>query len=698
MTALPLPERPPGLGCTTTMTTRPLSHKRSTTFERFWYGVCYYPEHWDAVTRAGDAQRMRAAGINVVRMGEFAWDLLEPHEGEFDFTLFDATIRTLGEHGIKTIMGTPTAAAPRWLSLKHPEIRRVNSQGVVMDHGSRQHACHMSPVFRRYAKSITQAMARHFSGNPDVIGWQTDNEFHCHMSECHCDACQVAFADFLRQRYGSIAVLNDAWGTAFWTQTYHEFSAIRTPRDQAPTWQNPHQRLDYVRYLSHGVTAFQHDQIDLLRAADARWWITHNGLFGNIDYHGKFSADLDLLGVDIYPMFAKPEDRAHFSAMQSDRARGYAGNFIVPEHQSGPGGQNGYLLDTPEPGEVRAATYATIGRGCDSLLFFRWRTARFGAEMHWYGLLDHDDVLRRRYAEAAQIGHEVPLFERDLLGTHVAIDCAVAHQPLDVEAADRAYAIGLPSPGDFAWGVHRVLHDAGYGVGLVHPADDLSGLKLYVIPGWAPFDEAWVPALQRWVEGGGTLVLGARSGTHRLADMQVPALSQPAAFAALAGMRISEFGRQNASAVRPLRFQLDGQHIASALFYEQLVVDDAEVVATWSDRHLADTPAITRRRLGSGSVIWVGTCLTREVFTALLPTVTAAAALMPLIADLPAGCSVAQRVGPGRTLTFVTNHTATAQAMRVPGGTDLLTSITPAAGVLTLAPYAVVVLRRTDEA
>jgi len=171
------------------MTTRPLSHKRTTTFDRFWYGVCYYPEHWDAQTRAGDAQRMQAAGINIVRMAEFAWDLMEPREGAYDFTLFDDTIRTLGASGIKTIMGTPTAAPPRWLSLQHPEIRRVSDKGLVLDHGSRQHACHMNPVFRQHARAITQAMARHFAGNPHVIGWQTDNEFHCHFSECHCASC-----------------------------------------------------------------------------------------------------------------------------------------------------------------------------------------------------------------------------------------------------------------------------------------------------------------------------------------------------------------------------------------------------------------------------------------------------------------------------------------------------------------------------
>ena len=106
-----------------------LSHRRPTSFDRFWYGACYYPEHWDAATRAHDAERMQAAGITVVRMGEFSWDLFEAAEGRFDFALDDDVIAHLGRHGISTILGTPTAAPPlpprsraRLLSRLHPGI------------------------------------------------------------------------------------------------------------------------------------------------------------------------------------------------------------------------------------------------------------------------------------------------------------------------------------------------------------------------------------------------------------------------------------------------------------------------------------------------------------------------------------------------------------------------------------------------
>src|SRR5947207_899047 len=102
----------------------PLSHRRPTPLREFLYGSPYYPEHWDAATRAADPALFRAAGWKVIRMAEFAWDILEPREGVFDFALFDDTIARMGAAGIRTILCTPTATPPRWLTRDHPDVLR----------------------------------------------------------------------------------------------------------------------------------------------------------------------------------------------------------------------------------------------------------------------------------------------------------------------------------------------------------------------------------------------------------------------------------------------------------------------------------------------------------------------------------------------------------------------------------------------
>lgn len=666
-----------------------LSHRRPWNTDRFWFGVCYYPEHWDAATRRNDAARMREAGITVVRMGEFAWDLFEPVEGRLDFRLYDEVIAELGAHGISTILGTPTATPPRWLTVKHPEVQRVDARGVRLEHGSRQHACHLSPVFNAHSERITRAMAQHFRASPHVVGWQTDNEIHCHFSECHCASCQTAFAAWLQERYGDIAALNAAWGTAFWAQTYNAFSDVPTPREGLPTYLNPSHRLDYVRFLSDGAALFQHRQVAALRAAQPRWFVLHNGLFGNLDYRGLFTQDLDVLGVDIYPLFDhdgrnRPRSQAH----TLDQARAWSGNFIVPEQQSGPGGQPGYFHDQPEPGEVRQMTWRSIARGADSLLYFRWRTCRFGAEEYWCGVLDHDDVPRRRYHEVAQVGRELRTVGPAVLGTSVRVDAAVAGADLDAATAERSYAFGMP--GDDAW---RALHDAGYATGIVHPADDLTGVKLYVVPHWAAFDPAWVPGLEAWVRAGGTLVIGARTGTRDRRNQVVPT-TPPGCLRALVGATVDEYGRQNRSDLRPLDLLIAGAPVRSAHWYEVLLPEaGTETLATWSGRHLDGRCAVTRRPLGAGHVVYVGAHLTLEVLQALLPALTRLAGLAKPWPGAPAGCGVSVREGAGRRLWFLSNDTDAPLVLRdPPRGIDLLTGLAVGAE-LALPRYGVAIVR-----
>lgn len=693
------------------MNNRPLSYKRLTRLDRFYYGSPYYPEHWDEATRASDPERMVAAGWNMVRMAEFAWDLMEPLPGQYSFSLFDQVIQRLGEKGIVTMLCTPTATPPRWLTYAFPEMLRVDANGVRMQHGSRQHACYSNHVLREHSKTITRMMADHYRQNPYVVGWQTDNEMNCQFPECHCESCQEAFREFLREKYhNDVQALNRAWGAQFWSQTYTDFDQIETPRVEKPTHPNPSQMLDYYRYISWSVTRFQHDQVEILRDFNARrtvkpdWFITHNGLFRHVDYRGQFTRDLDFIGYDVYPFFNHDAaTRPSTQAFNLDVARAWSGNFIVPEQQSGPGGQSTYFHDTPEPGEMRRMAYTSIARGADSLMFFRWRTARYGAEEYWCGVIDHDSVPRRRYREAAQLGEELKRVGPALLGTHVYTSIGVAAADQEVTDDHNALTLGLPSPDEMAYQVHSYFQQRGYAVGVVHPSDDLSGLDLYILPHWALFNPEWLNNLTDYVNRGGVLIVGARTATRDL-NNHVIAQTPPGVLSHLCGITVEEYGRQNAPEGRPLWLYLPSGEAQSKDWYEMLQPikaqdEDVEVVATWKGRHLDGLPAVTARRAGKGVVIYVGTYLTHEVLEALFPEIEKHRAIRPLWPFAPRGMQVVKRQDDEKELWFFINdRDEPATIEKTPNeGVDLVTN-QPVTGPLTLEPNGVAVIQTTRAA
>jgi beta-galactosidase len=537
-------------------------------------------------------------------------------------------------------------------------------------------------------------MAEHFKDNPYVAGWQTDNEIYCQFSECHCGSCQQEFRKFLKWKYKcDIALLNKSWGTAFWALTYSSFDDIETPKRNKPAFCNPAAELDYFRYLSHIATVFQHEQVELLRKAQPKWFVTHNGIFGHIDYRGTFTKDLNFLGFDRYPMFNHdPEIRDSRGAFHLDLTRSLSGNFIIPEHQSGPGGQAPYFHDNPEPGEIRNLTYSAVARGADGLLYFRWRTCRFGAEEYWCGIIDHDNIPRRRYDEISQIGQELGTVGNEILGTSVFIDCAVASGDMEANDAHTTYSLGLPDPVWMARVAHEMLYKSGYAVGCVHPEDNLSGIKLYFIPNWELFNPEWVPLLEKYVKEGGVLVLGARSATRDM-NNNVVAETIPGCLRELAGISVEEYGKLNMPEKRPFHIKFKGKKIKSEIWYEILNLENATPFAKWAGRHLDGKAAISIRKFERGHVIYAGTYLSENILKILMPEFIEIANLKPLWPSAPEGVETVLRYNGKKKIWFFINHNDDeAKIKKTPKGKDLISGKKNNGGEITLDRYGVAVI------
>jgi beta-galactosidase len=693
--------------------------------DNFLIGVPHYPEHVDESYLTRDAERMRDAGFNTVRMGEFAWHLWEPYEGHFEFGLFDRAIAELGRHGIKTILCTPTATPPRWLTAAYPEVLRVDAQGRQASHGSRQHCDTTSPVLRDHSRRVTRAMAEHYQDNVNVIGWQTDNELNTTVSVSYSHSCAVAFRDWCHRKYKDIAALNHAWGGAFWATHYDNFDQVVLPLPMNPGHVSPGHNQDYHRFLADATAAFQRDQIEILRATNEDWFIFHNvGQLADIDFRGDFGQDLDFIGFDIYPMLYDEMQRtgghAYTQAFKMDISRSWSGNFIVPEQASGLGSQPQFSTMTPEPGEMRRMGMTSVARGADGLMFFRWRPAHFGAEIYWMGLLDHDDGARRRYDEAKHFAADIAAIKDKLLGTTVHMDVGIAGADFDNQEAYKTYPMGLPSPEEDAIVLHRALYHAGIAAGFVHPSDELSRLKVLYVPHWVIWDQAWTDNVRQFVEGGGTVIVSAMTGTRDRNNHIPTELAPVDGLGDLLGVRVAEFGRVTApgndglftmpsapmgfgprgdipassSAERRYTLQLGNVEMEAAHLYERLeLASDVKPLATWSNRFLSGEVAATTREIGRGHGIYLATYLTPDLADQLISGPIAAAGVEPLLANQDPQVEAALRTAPdGRQLLFVLNTSGTpAKATIRAPGTDLLTG-NHCENSVTLEPYGVLVI------
>ena len=658
-------------------------------YHSFLFGVAYYPEHWPESYWERDAKLMQEAGVNAVRVGEFAWYLMEPREGAYDFSLFDRAVAVLARHGIKTILGTPTAAPPKWITSKYPETLAVYPDGRAVNDQTRRQYCYNSPVYRRLSKKIVEAMAAHFKDNPDVIGWQIDNEFNCHIDECYSESCRRAFREWAKERYGTLGALNDRWGTAFWSQSYDQWDEIDLPFP-APAYHNPGLMLDFKRFISDSVVSYQHDQVEIIRKYRPDDFITHNGYFRNIDYY-RFSRDLDIFSFDNYPCF---HDKPQYPVgARLTFSRGFSDRFMIMEEQTGPGGQ-AYLLRTPRPGEMGLWAFQAIAHGADGMLHFRWRTARKGAEEYWSGVLEHDNIPRARYDEFKKEGADIHRIEKEVLGSKVVSDIAVlkdydAEWVFDYQFMTREVNVGQEFEQFF-----EAASDAKYNIDFIGGNADFSRYKVIFAPHLILMDADLAAKIRAFVEQGGTFVMSAHSAVknrdNAMTDQVKPILVND-----LFGVDVIDFQCYQPPSAKKnaLRFA-DGTLVPVHVFADVLKARTAAPLAAWSTDSMKGGPAVMVNKVGKGRAIYYGSFFNTEAARYLIRHFASQANLKPLMTGVPPAVEVTRRTKGANHYDFVLNHgEQPVTILTGPGYFDLLAN-TAAPATITLKPFEYKVLRR----
>ncbi len=666
-----------------------------------YVGVDYYPEHWPRDRWATDARLMQEAGFNVVRLAEFAWVFMEPEEGRFEFGWLDDALGILHEHGISALLCTPTAVMPAWVARKYPETLAMQPDGTRITWGVRKNNCFTSGAYRLLSERITRAMAEHFASTPNVIGWQTDNEFGHPV--CFCPTCRADFQDWLRARYGSLEELNRAWGTHFWGHRYGTWGEIQLPIPSGPAWRhggpdylgthNPSLCLDFQRYLSHLNVRFQRDQVRILRQLCPSHFITHNfmGLFSDLNYY-HLAADLDHVSWDNYPVWGAPAV-PYRAAAAADVMRGLKRkNFWIMEQTAGPGGWSSFGRN-PRPGEIRQICYQQLAHGADGQLWFRWRTCTAGREQYWHGLLGHDGRPLRRYREAARVAREYHQLAPELEGTTVRAKVAIIYDYESIWALRIQPGFQHNSYHAAMHRYYRALFSAGVSVDMIHPDSDLSPYRIVLAPALHILPDERARRLADFVSAGGVLLADCRTGvkdhTNLCHDRTLPGLlSHPL------GITIEEYEALADDMAYPIlgRGPLEGRY--SAIHYvDWLTPQGAEPLAAYDQWHLRDMAAVTRHRFGKGVGYYVGAVVKEEEFyDRLIADLLAAGGVEPPVSP-PPGVEVSVRESADRALLFLVNHTEDRQSVPVPPGKQELLTSAQTGEQIELEPYGVAVIK-----
>jgi beta-galactosidase len=658
--------------------------------DRLHLGAAYYPEHWPEERWPEDIRLMQEAGFTVVRMGEFAWSTFEPAEGEFNFDWLDRAIDLLAEAGIVSVLGTPTAAPPAWLTHAHPDTLAVDEYGRHAQHGNRCHYCVNSTEYHAATRRIVTALAEHFGPNPNVIGWQIDNEFN---RTCYCDHCRARFQAYLAERFGSLDELNARWTTAYWSQTYSAWEQIPIPIGN----HNPGLMLAFRQFVTESYCQFQKLQIDILRPhLQPDVWITHNFMlwFDGFD-HYKVSEDLDIASWDWYVGMGHVDHLT--SGAAHDLVRGYKRrNFWLMETQ--PGRVNWKPVNTAlNRGEMRTMAWHAVGHGADAVLYWQWRSALNGQEQYHGVLVDQSGQPLPIYEEVQQIGYDFENAAPILAGSKPALA-----------------EIAILNDYDSRWAIKWQCHhqDFDYVEHLLHyyrpialrnkPVDIISTdapfdqYRLIIAPALHIIDDELAERLKEFVANTRRLVLTLRSGVKDEYNALLPT-RPPGPLAEIAGIEVEDYyALQEEIPVKGRRVSGTGRIWAERLNPLNKITTPSASYGPFNG-WLDDRFAITVNMHKQGVIYYVSTYLDDRAQQSLLDMATGQLRIEPVM-QTPLGVEACKRVSAeGEDIIILINHTTKEQSVTLPWPAHEHLLGLAIGGTVRMAPYGVLVLTKRPE-
>jgi len=663
------------------------------------YGAAYYHEYMPYERLDKDVAMMKAAGLTVVRMGESTWSLWEPEDGKFEYAWMDRVVDAMGKAGIKVILGTPTYSIPTWMYHEHPEILARPLGGAKTFYGMRQNMDTDSPAFRFYAQRLIRNLVEHYRDNPNVIGWQIDNETSSYGAS-NRDVF-IGFVNHLKQKFGTTDNLNKAWGLNYWGQDVNGWENMPT-RDST---NNTGYKLEWSRWEQMRVTNYLDWQAALVREyrrPDQFVMQDFGGIMRKDVNEFEVSKALDVAAVNPYHGTQDHMD-GESQAEQGDYTRSLKhANYLVTETNAQTTDWTSAYQYPPYDGQLRLDVYTHLSSGANMVEYWHWASIPSGQETYWKGVLSHDLEPNRAYAEVSKTAHELQKIGPQLVNLKIKNDVAILYSVDSYNALDfMPFALGSaaqwrmgPQVADYATvahQLHRAFYNANVGTDFIFPEDlDFARYKLIVIPPLYIADDALLQKISDYVKNGGHVLMTFKSGFAN-ENSAVRSVMAPGPLREAAGFSYQEFSNLE----KPLALKGDPLHAGddNKVMYwaEFLKLEHAKPLAFYDHPFFGRWPAITRNEFGRGTLTYEGTFLSDALQQKMVLDVLKDANLLDTAQPLPGKVREKSGVnGAGKTLHYFLNYSSEHQTFTYnqKAGTDLLTGkkISPSQSI-DLAPW-----------
>lgn len=658
-------------------------------------GAAWYPEQWPESRWNTDLDLMEKAHIHVVRIGEFAWSTMEPSEGQYNFDWLDKAIAMAAQHHICVVLGTPSAAPPAWLTSKYPQTLRVSEDGVRAQHGNRAQGSFTDPLYRKLVYDIVLQMAKRYGHNPDVVGWQLGNEF---SQPDFGPTAQAQFHAWLKQKYGTIANLNEKWATAYWSQTYDNFDEIPVRAKN----ENPALLLAWKRFVSDTWKSYAQNQINALRPnIDPRQFITTNTMgwfdgFNEYELHSilDIAAWDDYISTDNYDYLD--------NGARDDLTRGYKNkDFWIMETE--PAFVDWRSTNTAmKKGQVIDLAWQDIGHGANAIEYWQWRSAPNGQEEYHGTLLGADGLPVPVYWQIQRLGKEFDKTGSALEGTSPHSKVAVINDYASRWAINFQRQSEKFDPVQEMLAFYNPLRTMSQAVDIVSAQAPLSSYKLVVVPSLNVLTPTEAAHLMDYVQSGGHLILGPRTGMKNKYDGLNPQ-GQPGPLEPFLGARVLQYYALDQNV------PLDGVFGPGTanIWAEQLTITAKDPAAKnikilerygKSNGWLDGQPAIVTRRYGTGSITYVGAWLNPPLMQKFEAWALHNAGINPILPNVPQGVEVCKRSSASKDIIILINHdTVTHTVMLRRPMYNLLSGKSIRVSQVTLPKYGVAVLEASPQ-